>query len=336
MKFVLTIIFILFAPTPSYASDFPAKEVYKTISPSVVVIRASQAKGEGSLGAGSIISKEGHIVTNAHVVIDKATEKPYPRIVIYLKPANLTGITKNDLSRYLKAKVVRYSNKLDLALLKVNGLPSGIQIIELADPSEIKVGEEVVAIGHPEQGGFWSLTYGRISGKFKDYQGIPGKDMYQTDTSVNRGNSGGPLLDKRGYMAAVNSNIARLGKGGLPITGVNFAIKSSVVKKWLSEKGFMITYGTKPLLEEEKKAAKKPPTMLKDKDEREIPELQQKIPAPIKEEKRVETGTTSIEKKEDRILTPKRPYVYDDLVKAAEKDLEDMMKEMKGKIRKHQ
>ena len=122
----------------------------------------------------------------------------------------------------------------------------------MADPDEIKIGEEVIAIGHPEQGGLWSLTYGRISGSIENFSDIDGKDVFQTDTSLNRGNSGGPLLDQRGYMVAINSNIARLGSGGLPITGVNFAIKSSVVKKWLSKEGYTIAYGQKPLIEETK------------------------------------------------------------------------------------
>lgn len=186
---------------------------------------APQRQRESIIGAGSIISRDGLVLTNTHVVIDKSTNKSFPHISIYLKPDKLTGVVKDDLSRRLDAQVLHYSVELDLALLKAKDLHSEINIIELADPSEIKIGEEVIAIGHPEQGGFWSLTYGRISGELSNYQSMPGKDMYQTDTGVNRGNSGGPLLDRREYMVAVNSNIARLSKDGLPITGVNFAIK---------------------------------------------------------------------------------------------------------------
>ena len=314
MKFLLTIIGIIIFPLRTYASDFPAKEVYKKISPSVVVVFASETT---TAGAGSIISKDGLILTNAHIVVDSETEKPYSEIRLFIKPANLTGIAKTDLTKYAKAVVLSYSNKLDLALLKIDRIPSSMNIIEMADPLEIKIGEEVVAIGHPEQGGFWSLTYGRISGSFKDYGGISGKDMYQTDTSVNRGNSGGPLLDRRGYMVGVNSKIARLGRGGLAITGVNFAIKTSVVRKWLAKNGYRIAYGTKPLKKEENEVTVKPPEAFKEKEEKEV------------EEKK-----PTIEKKEDRFLTPKRPYDHDDLIKATEKDLEEMIKEMKGKIRR--
>ncbi len=301
MKAFLLIASILVAIYHTDAYGFPATEVYEAASPSVVVIKASKEEGAGMIGAASVISKDGFIITNAHVVIDKSTGEPYPNVIVYQKPDRLTGITKKDLARGFKADVLHYSMELDLALLMSKGLPAHINALEFADSGEIKVGEEVVAIGHPEQGGFWSLTYGRISGGIQDYQNVSGKDVYQTDTSVNRGNSGGPLLDRRGYIVAINSNIARLGKDGLPITGVNFSIKSSVVRKWLDEKGFKISYGKMPLDGSQ----------------------------PIATEKK-EEGPAD----QDRILTPKRPYDYDTLLKAAEKDLEEMMDEMRGKARK--
>lgn len=147
------------------------------------------------------------------------------------------------------------------------------------------------------------MTYGRISGEMRDYQGIPGKDMYQTDTSINRGNSGGPLLDGRGYMVAINSNIARVGKDGLPITGINFAIKSSVAKRWFEEKGYKVSYGRRSI------------------------SGQQEV---SREKESKEDGP----KDQERFLIQKRPYDYDAILKAAEKELEEMMEEMRGKIRK--
>src|SRR3989304_5734656 len=246
----------------SYAAGFPAKKIYETYSPSVVVIRASGEKGGGMIGAGSLISGDGLVVTNAHVVMDRDKTVIYPKIKVYLRPERVTGFVEKDLAKGYGAEVIAYSVELDLALLKMSGVPPGLNAIEFADPEEISVGEEVVAIGHPEQGGFWSLTYGRISGEIGDFQGIEGKDVFQTDTSVNRGNSGGPLLDMRGYMVAVNSNIARVGADGLPITGVNFSIKSSVVKDWMKKKGLAVKYGTRPLTSEaaapgDEKAVKK-------------------------------------------------------------------------------
>ena len=87
--------------------------------------------------------------------------------------------------------------------------------------------------GHPESGAKWSLTTGRIGGTWSDFDGVKGKDVYQMETSVNRGNSGGPLLDGNGYLIGINTSIARKAPDGLAITGVNFAIQSSVVRHWI-------------------------------------------------------------------------------------------------------
>ncbi|KKM18210.1 hypothetical protein LCGC14_1668000, partial [marine sediment metagenome] len=89
----------------------------------------------------------------------------------------------------------------------------------------------------------------------------------------NRGNSGGPLLDRRGYMVGVNTNIARRGSGDLAITGVNFALKSSVVNNWLGQQGVRLAYGTKPLYPDSE-AAQSPPAR---------PAQVQQAPAPAPE-----------------------------------------------------
>jgi serine protease Do len=68
-----------------------------------------------------------------------------------------------------------------------------------------------------------------------DFEGVKGKDVYQMETSVNRGNSGGPLLDGNGYLVGINTSISRRSADGLAITGINFAIKSAVVRRWISE-----------------------------------------------------------------------------------------------------
>ncbi len=282
----------------SFATDF-AIEVYQQKSRAVVFIVAKAEGRSPMVGAGSIISHSGTIVTNAHVVIDKSISKPFSKIKVYLKPKKVTGSQKKDLVNAYEASVKAFDIDLDLAIIEVENLPSDTGVIELANPEEVQIGEEVVAIGHPEQGGFWTLSYGRISGEIFNQKGVEGKDVYQTDTSVNRGNSGGPLLDRRGDMVGINTNIARLGAGNLPITGVNFALTSTVVQKWLGEQGVMLAYGSASL----QKAAK------------------------VFETKRDEI------KPKDNILTPKRPYKIDDLFKETEKDMEDLMKEMRERIR---
>lgn len=376
-RMLLVMSLLVFLGNFVFAQGFPAVKVYKGTSKAVVLIVAQKDKKSSMIGAGSIISPSGYVVTNAHVVIDKATKRPYRTIRVFVKPPEVTGDLQRDLVNRYKASVASYDNDLDLAVLKVDGLSTGQDLIELADPKDIAIGEEVVAIGHPEQGGLWSLTYGRISGQISNQSDIPGKDVFQTDTSVNRGNSGGPLLDRRGYMVGINTNIARLGAGNMPITGVNFAVKSSVVKKWLAGRGLVLAYGDAPLYEkaepvtvdavekpavdvepegkdEEKNKITEPTekdvkqTLEEIKPEKEIrPAEDQKVEQPIDEktsikekekelleDEKMTTSDVPDHMTEDRILTPKRPYDIDDLFQQVESEMEDIMEEMRWKIRK--
>jgi serine protease Do len=97
----------------------------------------------------------------------------------------------------------------------------------------VSIGDPVLAIGHPENGGLWSLTTGTISSKINNYQKIPGKNVFQTETSLNRGNSGGPLIDENGRLVGVNSMFSRISKDGLPVIGINFSIMSNVAVQWI-------------------------------------------------------------------------------------------------------
>lgn len=232
------------------ALAFPAKEVYRRTARSVVLIVATEGGGTSNIGTGSILTDSGQVITNAHVVVNAETGQPYARIRVYTKPERVSGSFKDDLVKPHEARISLRNSDLDLALLNVDGLATEDGKITLANADEIMVGEEVVAIGHPEQGGLWALTYGRISGQLDNQSNVRGKDVFQTDTSVNRGNSGGPLLDRRGYLVGVNTNIARKGSGDLAITGVNFAVKSSVVKKWLAGSGVSLAYGTESIEEQ--------------------------------------------------------------------------------------
>lgn len=352
MVLTIAIISMVYLVRTSLASNFPAKDVYEQTSKRVVLITARSKGGSKSLGSGSIISDDGLVLTNAHVVDDQDSGQPCSDIRVFFKPDKVTGKFDKDLKNGTSASVVKFSPELDLALLSLKDTPLGLGKIEMADPEEIRIGEEVIAIGHPEHGGLWSLTYGRISGSIENYGNISGKDVFQTDTNLNRGNSGGPLLDQRGYLAAVNSNIARLSEDNLPITGVNFAIKSSVVKSWLNQEGYSLAYGSKPLVEEPKGMTIQvnPTEESKAKEEKaptpsapdSVPEqaqspAQEKVPLPEQgkaqspEQKKVEPSINEPEQKQ--FQTPIQPYDRDALFRAVEADLEDMMKEMRQKIR---
>jgi serine protease Do len=281
--------------------DLTPRDIYERDSPAVVMILGYSNSGQrGSGGTGSIIQQDGLVLTNAHVVIEEQTGKPYPRLTVYLKPDRVTGDPKADLSRSAKGRVVAFSQPLDLALLKIDGPPGPFPVLELDDSDRIEIGDRVVAIGHPEQGGLWTLTTGTISAEFENFSATKGKSVFQTETGLNRGNSGGPLLDTYGRMIGVNTAIARLSSDGLPITSISFSLKSNVVKRWLHDQSVAV--------QEVKEQTTQP---------------ENPSPAP------------AITSPSTPLAASSRPYNLDRLISErsrAEADLEDMIKEMRGKF----
>ncbi|MBI5315548.1 MAG: trypsin-like peptidase domain-containing protein [Nitrospirae bacterium] len=232
--FVLSLIW----GTEAIGKELSPREIYEQASPSVVMVMGYADGGrKGSGGTGSIIQSDGLVLTNAHVVIEEQTGKPFPRLSVFLKPARVTGESSSDLSRMLRAKVVAYSQPLDLALLKLDGMSERLPVVDVSESGRARIGDRVVAIGHPEQGGLWTLTTGVISAEVDNFNGVKGKHVFQTETGLNRGNSGGPLLDGEGRMIGVNTAIARVASDGLPIMSISFALKSSVAGQWLREQG---------------------------------------------------------------------------------------------------
>lgn len=302
-----------------YAPGFALtpKEIYQRISPGVVFIYASEGAGKGSGGTGSIISREGMVITNAHIFI-RDSSRAVSEIWIFLKPARVTGNHKKDLARRYRAKIVAYDLDLDLALLKIVNADTALTQVSFGDSESITVGDQAYAIGHPEQGGLWSLTTGVISAHRSDYGGIPGKDLFQTEASINRGNSGGPLLNEQGRMIGINSMIARKAEDGLTITDVNFAIKSNVALRWLNRKGYR--FG----------AAKKPTTEMRPKPPKEERQTAREPVQPMRETPSP-APKPSQEEKGGRVLTEKKPYNLDELI-AGMQEMEDMMEEMRGTI----
>ena len=222
------------AATPAVpAEGYTASQIYRADGAAVVLVMGT-TKGHGEVGTGSILDTQGRVLTNQHVITDRTTGKPYPSLRVYLKPARLTGDSKKDLAEPIAVRVVRADAALDLALLEMESPPESLKVMPLGDSERLQPGDPVVAIGHPEQGGLWTLTQGVVSTVVADMDGVKGKDGFQTDASINRGNSGGPLIARDGTMIGVNTQMARKAQDGLAITSVNFAIRSSVVKRWLS------------------------------------------------------------------------------------------------------
>jgi serine protease Do len=231
----LLIILSLFVSTILFSQvRINYKEIYKEAAPGVVLLFGTDGK-VGSTGTGSIVKEDGTILTNAHVVINPQTHQPYKYLSAFLKPEKVNGKNSNDLKFNNKVNVLSFDEEMDLAVVKMITPPKNLVVIPIADTDSVGIGEATAAIGHPEQGSRWSLTTGAISAEISDFNGTTGKNVFQMETAVNRGNSGGPLLDYRGYLIGINSMIARESKDGLAIVGINFAIKADVAVKWMAE-----------------------------------------------------------------------------------------------------
>jgi serine protease Do len=170
-----------------------------------------------SLGSGFIISADGYILTNAHVV----------------EGADEINVKLTD-KRELKAKVVGADRRTDIALIKVEA--AGLPTVRFGDAAKLKVGEWVLAIGSPF--GFENtVTAGIVSAKGRSLPQENFVPFIQTDVAINPGNSGGPLFNLRGEVVGINSQIYSRTGGFM---GLSFAIPSDValdVQKQLKEKG---------------------------------------------------------------------------------------------------
>lgn len=196
-------------------------EVYKTLSPGVAFINTTSyqqdfwggvEEGRGN-GSGSVIDKEGHILTNNHVV----------------EGAQRVTVTFGGDKSY-PARVVGRDPDTDLAVIKIEVPANELTVVPFGDSDRLSVGQKVLAIGNPF-GLDRTLTTGVISGlqrpiKARNNRTIEG--AIQTDASINPGNSGGPLLDKYGRMIGINSQILAPSGGSV---GVGFAVPVSIAKR---------------------------------------------------------------------------------------------------------
>ena len=165
--------------------------------------------GRGQMGQGSgfLISSDGYIVTNNHVV-DGAKE---------------IDVRLGD-KRRLKAQLIGADPKTDLAVLKVDG--DDFQYVKFGDSDTTKVGDWVVAVGNPF-GLSGTATAGIVSARGRDIGSGPYDDFIQIDASINKGNSGGPAFNRRGEVVGVNTAIFSPSGGSV---GIGFAVPSNVAK----------------------------------------------------------------------------------------------------------
>ena len=340
--FFLSACYLLLIRVPTGMAQMNASQVYKTTSNAVVLLMSyNKEDSTRSKGTGSIITK-GYVLTNAHVILDERGEV-FKNILVFLRPENINDETSHLLKNGHQAKIVHFQKELDLALLFIEGLPK-IDPIPLGDSQELSIGDPVLAIGHPENGGLWSLTSGRIGAIIQNFDKVKGKHVFQTEASLNRGNSGGPLLNYQGEMMGVNTSIARESADGMTITGINFSVQSNVVRSWLNRIGFQpdvpavaalgkksspapdsssITITPKKKQEVQPLQPEKPESEPLEQQEPQPPENQELRPPEIDEEP-APTG-------KNKLLTPVRPFkdegLFHSLMEKFEKQFDQKMEQ---------
>jgi S1-C subfamily serine protease len=214
--------------------EFNAAEIFKNVSPGVVTITSvfddsgnSLLGGGGSSagqGSGFVVDKDGHIVTNAHVVTNggrlNGGGAPTEAKQVYVEFGDGNRVA---------ADIVGFDADADVAVIKVD--PDGLDLhpVPLSDRSSFAVGEPVAAIGSPF-GEEQSLSVGVISATNRTVEGLTNfgiDNAIQTDASINPGNSGGPLLDSKGEVIGINEQIASSSGSN---SGVGFAIPVTSVR----------------------------------------------------------------------------------------------------------
>ncbi|MFD2164806.1 S1C family serine protease [Thalassotalea euphylliae] len=180
-----------------------------------------------SLGSGAVISKEGRILTAAHVV-DKATDIE----VIFNDGTKTSG------------HVVWVDSLIDLAMIQAYKVPSSVKPLKLAKPGDYEVGEQIIVIGAPF-GVSHSLSVGYLSG-IRDKEKVPGTELkprfLQTDAAINQGNSGGPMFNLEGEIIGIVSHILSSSGGS---NGLGFSVSTDTIHT-LMENAPSVFFGAIP------------------------------------------------------------------------------------------
>jgi serine protease Do len=209
--------------TPAAAQT--VREVFEQVVPSVVVIRARgrdvEASGEtrfAETGSGVLISTDGRVMTAAHVV------HTMDEIAVEF----IGGET-------VSARVVSSEVAADLSLVKLDRVPPGAKVSPMADSNTMRVGDPVVIVGAP-YGLSYSLSAGYISARWAPntvYRTMPLAEFFQTDATINTGNSGGPMFNMKGEVIGIVSH--NISKGG-GSEGLGFVVTMNTAKQLLLEK----------------------------------------------------------------------------------------------------
>lgn len=201
-----------------------AVSIYQRVSAGTVLIVT-----EDGLGSGAVITNEGHILTNEHVVGNSN------KVKVFFKPLGASNDFKSSVETI--GTVLKVNSQTDLALVKVDRLPNSVRPIPLKIDGPPSIGEDAHAVGHP-RGEVWSYTKGYVSQYRSAYKWSTGSsdpvrvaDVIQTQTPINPGNSGGPLVNSEGRMIGINSF------GDPKSPGLNFAVAGSTIQDFLKQNG---------------------------------------------------------------------------------------------------
>jgi S1-C subfamily serine protease len=219
--FILSV--LIFMSSTAAIDARSLNEVFDKVNPTVVVIftkergyskeKPGETQTSGNLGSGFVISKDGLIMTAAHVV----------QVADMVTVQFLNGAQAD-------AKVMGADKTADVALLKLTDPPSKLFVAKLGNSDKVKIGEQVFVVGAPH-GLFHTLTVGYISGRRR-----PGSlsnkllplEFLQTDAAINTGNSGGPMFNSKGEVIGIVSSILSKSRG---FEGVGFATSINVAKE---------------------------------------------------------------------------------------------------------
>lgn len=196
-------------PNSPFANDPFFRDLFGRDSPFGYRDRLQQ-----SLGSGVVVSADGYVLTNNHVIGDERSE---------------VSVTLSD-KRELRAKIVGFDEATDLAVLKIDA--QNLPVLAWGDSSKLKVAEWVLAIGNPFGVLNQTVTLGIVSATGRSLEGMMYEDFIQTDAAINQGNSGGALVNARGELIGINTAIFSQSGGS---QGVGFAVPSNLAKHIMSE-----------------------------------------------------------------------------------------------------
>lgn len=194
-------------PFPQFPPGSPLADLFDQLNPNNGQERERMEEAS-SLGSGFLISADGFVVTNNHVIAGA------DEIYVFLTDG-----------RRLPASVAGRDEKTDLAVLKIDA-GDDLPFVEFGDSDSAEVGDWVMAIGNPfGLGG--SVTLGIVSARNRNINSGPYDDFIQTDASINQGNSGGPLFDMEGRVIGINTAIVARGMASL---GIGFAVPGNLAR----------------------------------------------------------------------------------------------------------